>query len=276
MKKELPPPVIVIKKASKIADEPFHGGSWKIAYADFMTTLMTFFLVMWLLTVAKSQKERAEVSGYYKTYNFFPLSQHMKNPPMVKSYQITQNIPVDSEALNIVTPQEVKKKLIEVIEAQLADLKDNITITEVDEGVRVDIADPQGNIMFTLGSPELRKDGQRILGVLSSTFRGFDNKIVIEGHTDAIGYPNTEYTNWELSTERASSARKELQANKVVPTRIAMVTGYGSTRPIIVDDPFDPRNRRISILILYPRFISPVAVPAQGSGSVPSSNQGGH
>jgi len=274
MKKE-EQPVIVIKKASKIADEPFHGGSWKIAYADFMTTLMTFFLVMWLLTVAKSQKERQEVSGYYKTYNFFPLSQHFKKPLMVKSYQITQNIPVDPEALNIVTPAEIKKKLMEVIEALLADLKDNITITEVEEGVRIDIADPQGNVMFTLGSPELRKDGRRILGALSGTFRGFDNKIVIEGHTDAIGYPNTEYTNWELSTERASSARKELQTNKVAPTRIAMVAGYGSTRPIIADDPFDPRNRRISILILYPRFIN-TAAPAQNAEASPPSKQGGH
>lgn len=266
-------PAVIIKKVISPADETFHGGSWKIAYADFMTTLMTFFLVMWLVTIAKSQGERKTISEYYQKYNFFPINQQFKKETLEKVYTITQTIPLDKESPVIFTPTQIKIRLREIIESKLADLKSHITITEVEEGISIDIADPEGNVMFELGNPHLRSGGERILREISLGIKDFDNKLVLEGHTDAIGYPSSEYTNWELSTERASSARKAMEENGILSKRVAMVAGYASTRSIIRDDPFDPRNRRISILILYPTFIGTKKDDANG---VPAAVSNGH
>jgi chemotaxis protein MotB len=107
--------------------------------------------------------------------------------------------------------------------------------------------------MFKLGSSELSPKAREVLRVISENIKSFPNKVIIEGHTDALAYAGGDYTNWELSTERASSARKELEANGLDPRRIARVAGYADTDPLIKEDPADPRNRRISIVLLFPR-----------------------
>jgi chemotaxis protein MotB len=246
---------IIIKKVKKSVHKGPHGGSWKIAYADFMTTLMTFFLVMWLISMTMSQQKKEEVVEYYKNLNFFPTANMPKKKQVMGSYHITQTIPLDAANKNIVNPKEIKKKLKEIIEAQLAEFKQYITLTEEEEGVRIDIADPEGGIMFAISSPQLQPGGEKILAALSEAMHSFDNKLIIEGHTDARSYPTSEYTNWELSTERASSARKELEKDSISPDRIAMIAGYAATKPIIIDDATDSRNRRISILVLNPSYI---------------------
>ena len=118
-------------------------------------------------------------------------------------------------------------------------------------GVKVDIMDKEGNPMFPLGSTTLTESGQKILKVLCDNIRNTSNRIEIEGHTDAVSYAKKEFGNWELSTSRASAARLEVEKNGIPPSRLLRVSGYAATEPIIKDNPFDPRNRRIS-LRLYP------------------------
>ncbi|MFA5031570.1 MAG: flagellar motor protein MotB [bacterium] len=245
MSQQLPP--IIIKKVKKVVSGSAHGGSWKIAYADFMTTLMTFFLVMWLITMALSQGKRQDLVEYFKTYNIFLTTNAYKESTWIQKDSVaeTPQKTVDFEGL--------KKELNATIEARLSDFKKNISINEEKTtGLRIDISDPEGNYIFLLGRPELLPSGKKILKEMCNVLKEIDSKIAVEGHTDANQYPTSQYTNWELSTERASSARKELELDDIGPERIAMVTGYADTKPIIIDDPYDGRNRRISLLILSP------------------------
>jgi len=126
----------------------------------------------------------------------------------------------------------------------------------------VDIMDKEGNPMFPLGSTTLTESGQKILRVLCDNIKNTSNRIEIEGHTDAVSYAKKEFGNWELSTSRASAARLEIEKNGIPPTRLLRVSGYAATEPIIKDNPFDPRNRRIS-LRLYPEKHGKSPAPAQ-------------
>ncbi|MDD2891140.1 MAG: OmpA family protein [bacterium] len=245
MSQQLPP--IIVKKVKKVVSSSAHGGSWKIAYADFMTTLMTFFLVMWLITMALSQGKRQDLVEYFKTYNIFLTTNAYKESTWIQKDSVaeTPQKTIDFEGL--------KKELNATIETRLSDFKKNISINEEKTtGLRIDISDPEGNYIFLLGKPDLLPSGKKILKEMCNVLKEIDTKIAVEGHTDAYQYPTSTYTNWELSTERASSARKELELDGIGPERIAMVTGYADTKPIIIDDPYDGRNRRISLLILNP------------------------
>ena len=156
------------------------------------------------------------------------------------------------------------------IEQRLAELKDQVRIEVVEGGVKVDIMDKEGNPMFPLGSTTLTESGQKILKVLCDNIRNTSNRIEIEGHTDAVSYAKKEFGNWELSTSRASAARLEVEKNGIPSSRLLRVSGYAATEPIIKENPFDPRNRRIS-LRLYPEKQG--KAPAQPQAQVPQQPQ---
>jgi chemotaxis protein MotB len=185
---------------------------------------------------------------YFKTYNLSKMLNDYKKEVLIK--EDTKEIKEIQDNLDT-----LKKELNETVQTKLQDLKENIIINDDPLGIRIDMLDPKGDFMFFLGKSELNPSGERILKEFSAALVESDAKIAIEGHTDAVQYPTTKYTNWELSTERASSARKGLEVNGIPPNRIAMVAGYADTKPIIQSDPYDPRNRRISILILKPMIV---------------------
>lgn len=250
---------IIIKRVKKTAGEGGHGGSWKVAYADFVTAMMAFFLLMWLITMVSPEK-RARVASYFKYYAIFE-----KSGISVLEGGSKEIIYSGGEAFNVqeaqgkgkgekkgeLKPAEVKQKVTEAIERKLSELKGQIIVEAFKDSVRIDIVDSEGNPIFPVGDTNLTPNGKRILKELTESIMGMDNKIVIEGHTDALSYRTNKYTNWELSIERASAARREMESLGLNPDRISMVTGYASTRPLIKENPNDARNRRISIVILH-------------------------
>ncbi|MDG4475985.1 flagellar motor protein MotB [Thiovibrio frasassiensis] len=252
---------IIIKKVKKVQGAGAHGGSWKVAFADFMTGMMAFFLLMWLVNMTtKPQKEK--LAHYFQEYSLFAEGGAGGGAEIIAKEQVaseaqitvTQAPAATGEAEGEASPaglEQFKNKLQQEIEQRLADLKDQVHIEVFEGGVKVDIMDKEGNPMFPLGSTALTASGQKILKVLCDNIKSTSSRIEIEGHTDAVSYANKEFGNWELSTARASAARVEVEKNGIPSSRLRRVSGYAATEPIIKDNPFDPRNRRIS-LRLYP------------------------
>jgi len=253
---------IIIKKVKKVQGGGHHGGSWKVAFADFMTGMMAFFLLMWLVNMTtKPQKEK--LSHYFQEYSIFAEGGAGGSTEMIAKEQATTEAQITVTQAPAASGKETegeetaaglerfKEQLQQEIEQRLTDLKDQVRIEVFDGGVKVDIMDKEGNPMFPLGSTTLTESGQKILKVLCDKIKTTSNRIEIEGHTDAITYAKKDFGNWELSTARASAARLEVEKNGIPPSRLRRVSGYAATEPIIKDNPFDPRNRRIS-LRLYP------------------------
>ena len=243
---------IIIKRIKKVSGGA-HGGSWKVAFADFMTTLMALFLVMWLLAMMPADK-RSAVAEYFRSFKYFPIIQKTGDKVFDRGYQIKQKaVPLQMARPNVVVDkQKLRNKLKDMVEASVADAKQHISISMVEEGVRLEIVDTEGRLMFVAGSAEPTLQAKAILSEFYDTLMGIGNRIVIEGHTDASTYMSDQDSNWELSVARANSVRKVLTSMGMSPERIAMVAGYASTKPIIPENPVDPRNRRVSIVVLYP------------------------
>ena len=264
---------IVVKKVKKVVHGGHHGGSWKVAYADFVTAMMAFFLLMWLVTMVSPEK-RAGVSYYFKHFNVFDKSglsfvqSHMTLKVSPMDNQTFGKVEIDEEGTEIEVQMRkaFEEALRQEIESRLSDVKDQILVNLFENGVRVEIVEKTSSAMFPLGSAVMTENGKRILSVLTRVIQEGNRKIAIEGHTDALAYARTDYSNWELSTERASAARKELERNGFPPHRLMRVTGFADTQPLIVDNPNDPRNRRISILIFDEpksvRVVSPADIAA--------------
>ena len=253
---------VIIKKVRKKGHGGGHGGAWKVAYADFVTAMMVFFLLMWLLAMVSPEK-KAGVSYYFKHFNVFDKSglsfvETKVNPKV--SLMDDQSIGKPELSLQIEDEEEkalksadaLSEKLKKEIEVKLSDFKDQIVIDTFEGAVRVEILDKETGTMFSLGSAEISANGKRILKTIAPAIIASNRKISIEGHTDALVYAAPQkYSNWELSTERASIARKELERAGLPPEMLIRVTGYAATQPLIKTNIYDPRNRRISILMFY-------------------------
>jgi chemotaxis protein MotB len=250
---------IIIKKVKKADHGGGHGGSsWKVAYADFVTALMAFFLLLWLISMASPVK-RAQVSHYFNTFSLFdnsgtsiingedPVKINIGNLDGQPRYGPSGKIS-DGE-LDANQREEFVEKLKKEIETKLADVENQILIESSEKGVRVEIVDLADSPIFALGSSQITAAGRKILAVVARTLAKTRHHIVIEGHTDARVYSSQYFSNWELSTERASAARIELEKNGLPPDLLLQVTGFAATQPLIQNDPMDPRNRRISIMV---------------------------
>jgi chemotaxis protein MotB len=244
-------PPIIIKKHRKKGDDA-HGGSWKVAYADFVTAMMAFFLLLWLMSMTSQQKKIA-LSEYFQNYSMFEKG---------GGSAVGQKQDVPGSGL-LETGKEKKEKPHEIIASQLAEdlkqqvnerlkqYKDRILVFDDRGNVRIEIIDTDGNSFFTVGGTELNESGKEIIHGLAPFLKDLKEKFVIEGHTDSLAYKGKRYTNWELSTQRASAARLELERSGLAAEKIEIVAGYADTKPIIRDKPADPMNRRISIVVDY-------------------------
>lgn len=258
-------PIIIVKKKRK-DHEGHHGGSWKVAYADFVTAMMAFFLLLWLLSMV-SQEKRMALSDYFKNYNIFEESSSSGQSFLDKSSAVldkqgmgakTSSKGLDVEKAPVrgknsdgtISSDELVKKLKTAIEEKLKFVQDQIFVDIVEGGVRIQMVDMEGSPMFTLGSAELTQKGKQILAIVADNTQDISNRIAIEGHTDSAPFHGGQITNWELSTSRASTARRELENNGLSPSRIARVVGYADQELYIKDNPRDSRNRRISIILL--------------------------
>lgn len=272
---------IIIKKGRKKGHEGGHGGSWKVAYADFVTAMMAFFLLLWLITMVEPEK-RARVSNYFKKFSIFEKSGEslfdtstrkdltdVMNEKTVKPSE--RSTPGSRrEGKSAFNPENFKEKLKQEIETRLADVKDQVLVETFEGGVRIQMMDKDGNPMFALGKSDLTQNAKRILKVITESLKENENPVAIEGHTDALSYPTNRYTNWELSTERASAARREMEANGLPQERLVRVAGFAATDPLIKDNPYDPRNRRISVLLYTQNGAQPMPFNSQKSnGKLP-------
>ncbi|BCB96095.1 hypothetical protein JZK55_10170 [Dissulfurispira thermophila] len=260
---------IIIKKVKK-GHEGHHGGAWKVAYADFVTAMMAFFLLMWLLAMVSPEK-RAALSEYFKHFSIFEKggqSFMMEGQQQVLEKSGGEMKTFDfGEGKAALSPEDLKEKLKEAIEEKLKELKDQTVVDIFEGGVRIQLVDLEGKSMFQPGSAQLTPSAKEILKIVSENIKDLPNKIAVEGHTDASPLKAGRITNWELSTDRASSARRELELNGIDSARIARVVGYADTELLIKDNPYDPRNRRISIILLQskvePKAQEQVQQPSQ-------------
>jgi len=243
---------IIIKHVKKKVGGGHHGGSWKVAYADFVTGMMAFFLMMWLLSLTATDPDRrAQMANYFSNFSLFDQgSISMMDGVGGESVILKESKPEDISTESI-PPEQLQEKLREEIQSKLEGLEDQLMVEIFPGGVRIQLVDKAGQSLFPLGGSSPTPLGKKMLEAVAGSIKGVPNKIAIEGHTDALSYSSGRYTNWELSTDRASAARKELELSGLNPDQLAMVAGYAATSPLIKENPNDPRNRRISIIIQY-------------------------
>ena len=234
-------PIIVIKKKGGHAGG-HNGGAWKVAYADFVTAMMALFIVLWLM--GSSTKIKKAVAGYFNdpkgTGNLLGTTMSGTGVSDVIASASTDQL------------QQLKDKLEKEIKArkELEKLTKQIEMTITPEGLRIELIEGKDGTFFQSGSAELSPSGQELLSLLAAELKTLPNSLLIEGHTDATPYPsNSGYSNWDLSAERANSARRLMQEDGVRSNQVTQVRGYAAQMLRVKNNPFDPSNRRISILV---------------------------
>ena len=258
---------IIIKRKKKVVGG-HHGGSWKVAFADFATAMMAFFLVLWLTATATPEQKLA-VEGYFKDPVGFTEGGSPSPVDLEGSASVIQESTQDvapnqiqledetvdqlSETLEQRRMQELFQELQDRIEQSetLKEFKDQLLIDITDEGLRIQIVDRSGRPMFDSGRAELKYYSQDILFELADTLGTVNNKLSITGHTDSTPFSGRPgYTNWELSADRANTARRALVAGGVRSEQIARVVGLSDSVLFDKENPRAPVNRRISIIVL--------------------------
>ncbi len=269
--------LIVVKRIKKIAAGS-HGGAWKIAYADFVTAMMAFFLLMWLLG-STTKGDLKGISDYFKTPlkvalqggassgNSMVIMQGggrdlTKQDGQVKKIEvpaISKKIDLNAAKLAIEQAEltkfkALKQKMEDAIQASktLSQYKKQLLLDMTTEGLRVQVVDDQNRPMFASSKSEMQPYAKEILREIGQLLNGVPNKISISGHTDAVPYSTGEksYSNWELSSDRANSARRELIAGGMDETKLVRVAGLSSAILYDQADPLSSVNRRISIVVL--------------------------
>lgn len=272
---------IVIKKVKKVSGGGHSGGSWKIAYADFVTAMMAFFLLMWLLGTL-TQAKLEGISAYFKT----PLMTALGGPAVASSDSLIkssgskdlakkqlQSKPVDKpkpdakvkavdiedvkralEKAEAKKLEDLKAKIEQAIDASptLINFKKQLLLDITTEGLRIQIVDEKNRPMFASSKAELQPYAKQILREIGLMLNGVSNRISLSGHTDTVPYPSGEkyYSNWELSADRANASRRELVAGGMDETKVFRIVGLASASLFDKENPLNPSNRRISIIVM--------------------------
>jgi chemotaxis protein MotB len=271
---KVPQPIIIIKKIKKGGHGGHHGGAWKIAYADFVTAMMAFFLLMWLLSYT-DPGTRKGIADYFNR----PLKSMLSAGPGAAPTTAPKTIKEKQEAAKKAESEkleELKKKLDSITEhnPKLRAFKNQIKIEITSEGLRIQIVDLKNRPMFAIGSAVLEDYTKVILDSMGTKLNDVDNPISISGHTDALKYAGGDkgYSNWELSSERANAARRELVLGGMDERKVMQVRGLAGSIPL-GKDLLDPSNRRISIVILNEETVARLrqdgTVPPAGSTGLP-------
>jgi chemotaxis protein MotB len=247
-------PVIIVRR-KKAGHGGHHGGAWKVAYADFVTAMMAFFLVMWLS--AQDSRIREAVAGYFAEPGLMP---HERSNSMLESGRGG----IDPSGMTVLNRQSTalkeaeQKSLAEAAERirretqarEFASLRDQVELSVTTEGLRIELVERNGSSFFDSGSALLRGESVKILSVIAREIGKLENDVVIEGHTDSRQYTNGErYGNWELSSDRANAARRVMLDQGLRDGQLRAVRGFADNDLRIVDQPLDARNRRVSIVV---------------------------
>lgn len=251
---------IIVKKIKKNGDG-HHGGAWKVAFADFMTAMMAFFLVMWL--VGQKPDVREGVAGFFRDPGKYssqgqsgvlkgassPIKNENPVGQMIKKEQKSPSTEAEKKDLTLAA-----KKIVSELQKQaiFQKLKKNIKMELTSEGLRIILNENEDSpAFFEPGSAKLLKQSAIILMIIAKELGHLENHLVIEGHTDS-GFGGTkQYTNWELSADRANAARQLMEVSGLYKGQVREVRGFADKFPMIVNDPGDARNRRITLVVLY-------------------------
>jgi chemotaxis protein MotB len=280
----------ILFKKVKPPPPPAHGGAWKVAYADFVTAMMAFFLLLWLLNATTEEKLEG-ISNFFlpvgaKTGTtggdgVFGGISATDPGPVTEPYSSTQLSPTaeietaDKEVKEALDVPDLKDDLPNITDSkseneikqfkaaeaaiqqalddipELRDLHEAIKIDVTDEGLRIQLIDQQNSAMFKPGGAELNENTKKLLLLIASVVERLPNKLSLSGHTDSEPFrSNTGKTNWELSLDRANAGRRVLVENGIPNGRFERVSGLADREPLVKDDPLSPRNRRLIILLL--------------------------
>jgi chemotaxis protein MotB len=241
----------IIKKIIKKGGHAHHGGAWKLAYADFVTAMMAFFLLMWLLG-STDEKTRKGISEYFQDPYKASLVDKGQVPSLDK--KAPTEIDPQAEKNDKLQLEMLKEKIQDMIDAtpKLSEVKEQIKLETTEEGLRVQIIDNNNTPMFKLASSESEPQIRLILKALAPVINTLPNKVTVNGHTDARPFPGKRkgYSNWELSSDRANAARYELNNGGLSEAKVLRVTGLSDSIPYNPKEPMDPMNRRISIIVM--------------------------
>ena len=278
--------ITIIKKVNKRGGHGgHHGGAWKVAYADFVTAMMALFIVLWI--VANNVTVRASVADYFRdpgamhktssgvmngASSMKPFSDAQPTPPVVPPNQPPQPTGTASppQQAEVEKLRQEGDRLMQMIAAipDLIKFKDQIEIKITKDGLRIELIEQAEGLFFDIGSARLKPDAMQLLRLIASRIGTFPNDVVIEGHTDSRPYTRSGYNNWDLSTDRANSARRVIEEGGIRERQITSVNGYADRRLKNPDKPLDYANRRVTILVAFSaslstetKTIAPAAAP---------------
>lgn len=254
-------PIIIRKKKGGHGEG--HGGAWKVAFADFMTAMMAFFLVMWL--VGQKDEVKQAVAGYFRDPGKYMTEGKAGvlngSDNIIEADGPSSGILKDDEKKGT-GPSDQEKSQLTLVAKTIFDelrrqeafqrLRDNVKIQMTAEGLRIILNESENSAaFFEPGSAKLLQNSAIILITIAKELGTLQNRLVVEGHTDAAYGGGNGYTNWELSADRANSARSLMDVSGLWDGQVREVRGFADEYPMIRDDPYDHRNRRVTIVVLY-------------------------
>ncbi|WP_375396729.1 flagellar motor protein MotB [uncultured Sphingomonas sp.] len=281
------PPRIIYKKVYVKGHGGHHGGAWKVAYADFVTAMMAFFLLLWILG-ATTEKQRKALADYFAP-TLVELKQNSAgsngifggssitdkdNYPNRAAQTGTRSMTVPIGATGgtqVGSGQKGSLKNQSLIEedrknfdamkrqveaamasSKMAKLANHVRFIQTRDGMRIDLVDDADYSMFALGTTQLVVEADTLIGMIATSIAGMQNPIMIRGHTDSLGYGNPlDMNNWMLSSGRAEATRRRLATGGIPEARFYRIEGVADREPMIEANPADPRNRRVSITLLW-------------------------
>ncbi len=272
------PRPIIVKKIVQEAHGGHHGGAWKVAYADFVTAMMAFFLLMWLLgatneaqrkaladyfapTIVQTKQDTAGSNGLFGGDSLVSVDKYPHGAAQTGTRAMTiprdaQGGPREASGRERASDKQQFQKLAQTLMDQLqskGDLKrlaPNLRFTETLEGLRIDVVDDANFSMFVIGTSQLTPDGARLFAEIAKPVAAVSNKVMIRGHTDAAPWSAKSGTNnWRLSVDRSEVTRHYLEFRGIASERFSRIEGVADREPYVPSDRFDPRNRRISITL---------------------------
>jgi chemotaxis protein MotB len=256
-------PPIIIKK--KVSHGGHHGGAWKVAYADFVTAMMALFIVLWLMNSSKKIQEA--VGGYFKDPTGTTKLAGTDKAGAAENFVVTKD--------NMDLLKEQLEKAIKEV-PKFDKLKNHIDMTVTNEGLRIELTESASGTFFESGKTKISPDGEDLLEMLAGELGKLPNKLAVEGHTDSKPYAQgSNYGNWELSSDRANAARRLMQLHGIGADQFTQVRGFADQRLRKLNDPLDPANRRISLIVQYLNKTATDTPPSESKeGETKSGNEG--
>ena len=255
-------PIIIRKR--KAHAHGHHGGAWKVAYADFVTAMMAFFLVMWI--TSQSDEIKMNIAGYFQDPVAFgqaggvTILEGGAPRPAGQAKSANSVVVFDQDSTMKAQLEKEAKQIMQALDqvTALKDIMNQIEVEATEEGLRIQLMETENSHFSEIGGAKLSPSGTAVVSAIGHIIGPMERDIALEGHTDSHQYPGASgYTNWELSADRANSARLLLQGSGVSPERVKEIRGYADTRLKYPEDPTDARNRRIGILVLNKQQAAP-------------------